>query len=204
LRIGYPGSALYSILPEVLALMRERLPDVDATLSEVAELQLFEGIRNSNIDVGFTRELTSDPFFELVSLFEEPFALVVPENHLLNEYNFVDMEQCRHELFILPSMPHNLQYRQRVYGLFNKANFLPKVVFESNYGATILRLVEKNLGISILPITYKAGNSLRLRFIPLSTKTQLYLTWRIEDKNPVLHNFLSLCNEAVIRLDLNF
>jgi LysR family transcriptional regulator, benzoate and cis,cis-muconate-responsive activator of ben and cat genes len=204
LRIGYPGSALYSILPEVLALVRERLPEVEAKLSEVAELDLIGAIGEGLIDVGFTREWITDPFFEIKNLFEEPMALVVPESHPLNERTFIDIEQCRHELFILPSMPNNLQYRQRIYGLFAEANYLPKVVFESNYGATILRLVEKQLGVSILPISYRLGSSLKLRFIPLSSKTQLHLMWRRDDNNPVLLNFLKLCNEAVTRLHLNF
>ena len=71
--------------------------------------------------------------------------------------------------------------------------FSPNITHESNYGATILRLVEHNFGISLMPISYKFSAAMRIKFIELTNiteRTQLSMAWRKDDTNPVLHNFL--------------
>lgn len=78
------------------------------------------------------------------------------------------------------------------------------VVYHSNYGATILQLVEKKLGLSILPISYRHGASaLGGRFLKLPTVTQLYLIWRFDDANAVLPHIREIAQEAVKKMALD-
>ncbi|MCA0234857.1 MAG: LysR family transcriptional regulator [Bacteroidetes bacterium] len=205
LRIGYPGSALYSILPEALCLLQQKLPLLDSVLSEMAEAKVLETIVNGHIDVCFSREEIYDhPNVCQRKLFSEQLALVVPEQHPLTKENFISVAQCREDGFILPYLADWQMYRQLIYGMFNRAGFVPRIAYESNFGGTIMRLVEKNLGVSILPLSYRMGSSLKVRFIPLKTETTLYLVWRTDDHSPILRNFLDLCDEAARGLDLDF
>jgi LysR family transcriptional regulator, benzoate and cis,cis-muconate-responsive activator of ben and cat genes len=204
IRMGHPGSALYSILPETLAMMYERFPDVKVQLTEIAELELMEALKNYEIDVGFTREITVDPRFSTDLLFEEHFALVVPSEHPLNTSTFRDISQCRTEEFILPKIDVDINYGKILHGIFEEKGFRPKVVYHSNYGATILRLVEKKLGLSVLPISYREGaSSLGVRFLKLPTVTQLYLIWRADDTNAVLPHLREIAQAAVKKLCLD-
>ncbi len=205
IRIGYPGSALYSILPEVLCLLQEKMPLLDGVLSEMAEVKVLETLLNSHIDICFSREEIYDhPRICQRKLFSEHLALVVPEHHPLTKENFRSIAQCREEGFVLPYLADWQLYRQMIYGLFYQEGFTPRIAYESNFGGTIMRLVEKNLGISILPLSYRTGSSLKVRFIPLQTKTTLYLVWRSDDYSPIVRNFIALCDEAAQHLDLNF
>lgn len=205
LRIGYPGSALYSILPETLCLLREKLPLLEGVLSEMNEQDIVDNLVNCHVDVCFSREGVRDhPILCQRELFSEPLALVVPEQHRLTKENFTSIGQCRDEGFILTRMANWHQYRRQVFSLFAPEGFEPRIAYESNHGATIMRLVEKNLGISILPLSYRLGSSLKVRFIPLPVKTTLYLVWRTDDGSPMVRNFIALCDEAVPRLDLQF
>lgn len=201
LRIGHPGSALYSVLPDVLATQTAHYPDVMTMLVEAAEEDLIESLLHHQIDVGLTREVNPNRQIEWKKLFSEPFALVVPEAHWLTIETFENLGQCRNEPFILPNLTANLNhsdsYGRLVMNQFEQFGYKPRRVYESNYGATILRLVEKNLGLAVLPISYGQGSSLRLRFLALPTHTQLYVVWRRDDQNPVLHNFLTICHETV-------
>ncbi|MBC8151754.1 MAG: LysR family transcriptional regulator, partial [Bacteroidetes bacterium] len=195
LRIGHPGSALYSVLPDVLATLATQYPDVTTSLSEATEQELIEALFSHRVDVGLTREVNVDERVESELLFSEPFALVVPEGHWLNADTFEHLGQCRHEPFILCSLNSSYTYGRVLLGLFEEHGYVPRQVYEANYGATVLRLVEKNLGIAILPISYRQGMSLRLRFLPLPHETQLHLIWRKGDQNPVLRNFLTICHD---------
>lgn len=205
IRIGYPGSALYSILPEVLCLLQRKLPLVDGILTEMAEVKVLETLVNGHTDICFSREEVYDhPNICQRKVFSEPLALVVPEQHIITEENFKSIAQCREEGFIFPYMADWQLYRQLIYGIFSQEGFVPRIAYESNFGATIMRLVEKNLGISILPLSYRMGSSLKLRFIPLKTQTTLYMVWRTNDHTPIVRNFIALCDEAAQHLDLNF
>jgi DNA-binding transcriptional LysR family regulator len=197
LRIGHPGSALYSVLPDTLATLTATYPDVMTSLTEATEQELIDALLSHRVDVGLTREVIADDRVGSELLFSEPFALVVPENHWLNPDTFENLGQCRHESFILCSLNSSQSYGRLLMGLFEQHGYLPRQVYEANYGATVLRLVEKNLGLAILPISYSRGTSLRLRFLPLPNETQLYVMWRTDDQNPVLQNFLRICHDTV-------
>lgn len=200
LRIGHPGSALYSVLPDALAALHARYPDVTSSLSETAEEQLLDDLLRHRIDVALTRDVIDDEPLAQELLFAEPFALVVADEHPLTAGTFRDLGQCRHESFILPALGRSIRYTQQLMDLFTPYGFEPKPLYTSNFGATILRLVEKNLGLAILPISYQYGNSLRLRFLPLPARTELYVMWRRDDLNPVLHNFLQICRDTAAQL----
>lgn len=203
LRIGHPGSALYSILPDTLAMLERQFPDVTTSLAELAERELFEALLSHRVDFGLTREINTDHRIASELLFSEPLALVVPDAHWLTPDTFTDLGQCRNEPFILCSLDASLNYGRMLMGLFDAWGYRPRKMYEANYGATVLRLVEKELGLAILPISYRHGSSLRLRFLPLPTETALYSIWRKDDQNPVLHNFLSICRDVATHLAAN-
>lgn len=205
IRIGYPGSALYSILPEVLCLLQQKMPLLEGVLSEMAEVEVLDRLVNDHIDICFCREEIYDhPNVCQRKLFSEQLALVVPEHHPLTKSNFRSVAQCREEGFILPHLADWQKYRQLIFSIFHQEGIVPRIAYESSFGGTIMRLVEKDLGIAILPMSYRTGSALKVRFIPLQTQTTLYLVWRTDDHSPIVRNFIELCNEAAGKLDLNF
>lgn len=200
LRIGHPGSAMYSILPDALAALRTRYPDVTTSLSETAEEQLLDDLLHHRIDVALTRDVISDGQLRQALVCTEPFALVVSDQHPLTADTFTNLGQCRYESFILPELGKSIRYTQQLMALFAPHGYEPQPLYTSNFGATILRLVEKNLGLTILPMSYQYGSSLRLRFLPLPAQTELYVMWREDDVNPVRHNFLQICRDTATQL----
>lgn len=202
LRIGYPGSALYSIVPGSLARLRQDFPDVEAILTEISTDEPFDLLRRYKIDVVFTRERHQHAEIMERSLFSEPLALVVPNDHPLTRDNFQSITQCKHEAFIMqPQLADLTTFGHQLLNIFTSAGFMPKIAYESSYGSTILRLVEKKLGLTVVPYSYCFGTSLKVRFIPLAEKTHLYAIWRADDQNPILHHYLAVCDEVVKELD---
>ena len=194
--IGHPGSALYSILPDVLAGFSQAYPDVITSLREINELELQQALLQQKVDVGFLRDTPIDPRLSTRLILKEPFALVLPRDHWLNPITFESLAQCRDEPFILPAFGKSVTYTQQLLALFTVHGYTPKTRYESNYGATILRLVEKGLGLAVLPISYQHGTALNLRFLILPNTTRLHLVWRTNDPNPVVTNFLNVCERV--------
>lgn len=196
IRIGHPGSAIYSILPDLLSEMQSKYPAVTMTLTEITETELVESLLNYQTDVGFTRELSDHPNLEIRTLFSEPFALVLNEKHPLAKFENISLGVLKEEKFILPPLHVHSKYCIKLREMTLKHGFVPNVIFESNYGSTILRLVDKNLGISILPISYSCNAVKSLRFVPLNDTSELYLLWRKNDKNPIFKNFIQIVNQV--------
>ncbi|HVK97660.1 MAG TPA: LysR substrate-binding domain-containing protein [Flavisolibacter sp.] len=86
--------------------------------------------------------------------------------------------------------------------IFNDYNFTPNVYIESDFGGMILSLVGRGLGVSIMPSSYAYGASADVRFINLPQKTNLYVTWRRDDKNPVLKNVLKEVERVAKEFDV--
>lgn len=195
IRIGHPGSAVYSVIPPLLSSLKLHFPNIKANLSEVLDSYILIALKNHEIDVGFIREIYLDRYLNCKVLYEESFALILPENHPIDEDNFESLAQVRHENFILPPRNSSSTYFDMLFKICEREGFSPNIVHESNYGATILRLVEHNLGVSLMPISYKFSSAMRVKFIELKKipeKTQLSIVWRNDDNNPVLQKFLKI------------
>jgi DNA-binding transcriptional LysR family regulator len=205
LRIGHPGSAVYSVLPPLLSALRLYFPNIKTNLSEIMDRDLYTFLNNYQIDIGFIREPLPDKNICSKVIFEESIALILPENHPITQENFTSLAQVKDESFILLPRLSGTTYHDMLSQMCEKSGFLPNVVHESNYGATILKLVEQNLGVSLMPISYKYSSAMRVKFIDLnrfSERTQLSIAWRRDDTNPLIANFLKVADSIDFQRNL--
>jgi DNA-binding transcriptional LysR family regulator len=194
--IGYPGSIAYHFLPELLTYLNHHFPALKIELVEPTDLTFEQLLLNYQMDLGFRREPAVNPVLQSLSLYEESFALVVPASHPLTEENFNGLQDLTDDNFILSGLHHQTFYVASLHSIFNAYNFTPKVHIESDFGAAILSLVAKGLGVSILPGSYAFSAQPGIRFIALPQKASLYVTWRKEDTNPVLKNVLKVVEKV--------
>ncbi len=77
-------------------------------------------------------------------------------------------------------------------GIFEESRFRPKV-FRSVDALTIFKLVERGLGIAIVPTSLQNGYDLNIKFIELnaiSQRTELSVIWKESSRNPALKHIL--------------
>lgn len=194
--VGYPGSIAYSFLPELLTNINRQLPELKVELVEPTDITFEQYLMNYQMDVGFRREPAVNPSLQSLNLYSENFALIVPATHHLTDENFTDLATLKNEKFILSGLHHNTIYVASLHAIFNTYQFTPNVYIESDFGATILSLVAKGLGISILPGSYAFSAQPGVRFIKLPHKASLYVTWRKDDTNPILKNVLQIVQQV--------
>jgi DNA-binding transcriptional LysR family regulator len=199
IRIGYPGSIAYGFMPDLITSIARTLPELKVELLEPTDISFEQLLLSYQMDMAFRRDPAENPALQSVCLYSEPMALLVPGNHHLNEQNFTGLHDLVNERFILSSLTQNTFYVSNLRQIFEDHHFTPNVHIETDFGAMVLGLVSKGLGVSILPYSYSFSQLPNVRFITLPYHVNLYVTWRKNDNSPVLKNILQQVKEAAGR-----
>lgn len=192
LRIGHPASITHSVLPELLRRLSEKHPNLIAELIELTGTEFDAALLNYRIDIGFNRELPKTKGLQAEKILTENFALVLPADHRLARKRTVNLTDAKDEWFVLPRLSGESEHVGQMRAIFDEAGFPPCVRYESDMGATLVGLVAGGLGISLLPVSYSRCAPAGLKFIEISTLTNLYVLWRKADENAAVKNFLKI------------
>ncbi|WP_237151103.1 LysR family transcriptional regulator [Pontibacter actiniarum] len=189
-RIGYPGSIIYSFMPDLISSIALSLPELKVELVEPTDISFEQLLLDYKMDMAFRRDPAENPALQSKCLYSEPFALVVPSDHHLTEQNFTGFNDLKNEKFILSDLTQNSVYTSNLRQIFEDYKFTPKVYIETDFGGMSLGLVSKGLGVTILPYSYSFSALPNVRFIPLHYSMNLFVVWRKNDNSPVLKNIL--------------
>lgn len=196
IRIGYPGSIVYSFMPRLLTEISQHLPELKLELVEPIDISFEQLLLNYQMDMAFRRDPAENPALQSTCLYSEAFALVVPEKHPLTQENFKSLSDIRDEKFILSNLGQATFYTSSLRKMLEDYAFEPKVYIETDFGGMALGLVSQGLGVSILPFSYSYSALPNVRFIPLPYEMNLYVTWRKNDESPMLKNILELTSKT--------
>ncbi|WP_282936713.1 LysR family transcriptional regulator [Paenibacillus sp. RC67] len=150
IRIGFPHSLGIYLLPTVVANFRQSHPNVKFKLRQGTYNSLIRDVKNGEIDLAFISPLPSrnEHVIGELLLQEEMYA-IVPQGHVLADYNVIRLEQLKDEAFVMFSEEYSL--RNIVLEACAKAGFVPRIGFEGEETDTIRGLVAAGMGVSLLP-----------------------------------------------------
>lgn len=195
LKIGYVGSAMQDVIPNLLLKFEDKNPDILFDLKEIDNQKQIEDLVSLSLDIGFVRLERVPLTLEIKTILEENFCLVLPKHHHINELNFESIAQFREESFILFDAKYSASYYEKVMQIFDDCNFTPIISHNTVHSSSIFKLVENNFGISIVPKSLAKKSGYRIKFIELDTivqKTKLSIIWNKKNGNPLLRDFLKL------------
>ena len=195
LKIGYVGSAMQDVIPNLLLRFEKNHPNILFNLKEIDNQKQIEGLLSFSLDVGFVRLERVPRTLEIKSILKENFCLVLPENHLVNENNFKSLAQFKEESFILFDSKYSASYYEKVMQIFDDCGFTPLISHNTIHSSSIFKLVENNFGISIVPKSLAQKRSHKIKFIELdmiAQKTTLSVIWNKKNTNPILNDVLEL------------
>jgi len=195
IRVGFVGSAMQSIIPELLEQMSKIHPNIHASLDELDNKDQLDAIARDKLDIGFVRLESVHKGFEQRVVLEDSFSLVVSNKHAVQPQNFKSLDQFKDEQFILFSNDYSQEYYDNIMSIFTDHGFEPKVSHRSVQANSIFRLVERQLGVAIVPTALQGGLDLGLSFISLNhlpQRTKLIAIWSDDNRNEALSNFLAL------------
>ncbi|MBD0833167.1 LysR family transcriptional regulator [Aestuariibaculum sediminum] len=195
LNLGYVGSAMQHIIPDLLLKFTKSHPNILYSLKEMDNKKQIEGLMSQDIDIGFVRLERVPKGLMSVPVLKEPFCLVLPKDHAINSSNFKSLGQLQHEHFILFDPEYSSSYYEVVMEIFHDSGFSPLVSHNTIHADSIYKLVENNFGISIVPKSLQNPSISSIEFIELHNikqRTVLSAVWNQNNRNPILNHVLSL------------
>lgn len=153
LRIGFVGSATYTLLPRILPKFRERYPGIELQLIESNGASILSKLEAGELDVGFVRTpVITSGNIELLSIEKDVLALALPSHHpLAKSKRGIQLEELAGSPFVMYSPEEVPGMHALILLLCQKSGFLPKAAQEAIQVQTVLSLVASGLGVALVP-----------------------------------------------------
>ena len=200
LAIGCVGSATYSLLPRLVRVLGERLPDVDVEIrgEMLAPAQIL-GLRSGELDLAVLRPQASNDGLTVETLRTDRLIVAVPDGHALAGSAAVSFAQLRDEDFVVHaghglSVMHDL-----VVALCAREGFVPRVRHETTETSTLVTFVAAGLGVAVVPEPTAALDIAGVRYVPLDdarARLDLAAAYVTSARSPVVDQVLTILRET--------
>ncbi|MHB8399544.1 MAG: LysR family transcriptional regulator [Candidatus Limnocylindrales bacterium] len=144
-----PAVSAY-VLPEILVRFTERHPDVRLLVRTGHSEEIVDLVARGEVDLGIVRQLR-DARVRSRPLFEDELVLVVRPDHPFALAGRVDVGEISHAQLIL--FDRTSSYYDVTNALFRIAGVVPRGVTEVDNIEAAKRMVERGLGVALLPGT---------------------------------------------------
>jgi len=144
-----PAVSAY-VLPEILARFTERHPDVRLLVRTGHSEEIVDLVAGGEVELGIVRELR-EVRVRSRALYEDELVLVVRPDHPFAAAGRVDVSEISHSQLIL--FDRTSSYYDVTNALFRVAGVVPRGVTEVDNIEAAKRMVERGLGVALLPGT---------------------------------------------------
>ena len=183
-----------------LAMFHRRHPTVELTVREYSSDELADLLRVDELDLAFlsVTERIESHGLGLQQLISEGLVVILPCDHRLAGRRRVRMAELAGEQFI--SYREGARLRELLVFAGHHAGFEPEVMLESNESRRIRRLVERGMGVAILPRSDGEGAGAEVAVATLvepELTRDITLAWREDRRHPpAAAEFLELARET--------
>lgn len=163
IRIGTFSSVAINWLPNIVAEFQKDYPGIEyeMLLGDYDEVENW--IEEGRVDCGFL-SLPTKGAFDTISLKMDEYMVVLPEHHTFCEKERIEIESLEKEPFML--LEHG--GKTEVTELLEKSGVHPQIRFTTWEDYAIMAMVEKGLGIGILPQMILQRIPYRIQIRPLA------------------------------------
>lgn len=150
--IGFVGSTLYGLLPEITRRFKAAHPDMEVTLHEMTTVEQMQALKDGVIDVGIGRIRREDPSIRRIVLREEALVAALPMGHPLAsaERPLHLRELVNETLIVFPKAPRP-SFADQVLSAFHDLGQAPANVVEVKELQVAIGLVAAGMGVTIIP-----------------------------------------------------
>ena len=207
LRLGFVGSATYSLMPRIIRSFRRRYPGVDMAIEESTSIELLRRVEEHSLDVALVRFPVLGPTRATLTLLQpDELVAAVSTDSRLAAREAIAMTELEGEPLIVYSRTLVPTMHALTMQALHEAGVNPRVAQEAVQVQTHLSLVESGLGVAIVPAACAkyAGDGVRLlpfRPAPASFHVGIALATLPEAVSPAARNFIALAHATVAEHD---
>lgn len=188
-----PGLPSFFDIAAMLATFRERYPGVDVQLSLGNAVQLLEKLKEGAVDVAVLPLSDPQAGMEIISIASDPLALVCPMGHRLARRPSVRLHELADQSFV--DFEQGWMARQLTDRAFEKAGISRQTAFEVSDRDTMLALVERGLGVALIP-----GSAVRRTSLAVVPLTDPEINWELVAAFPSMRDTLGVAPRAFLDL----
>ncbi|HWK22767.1 MAG TPA: LysR family transcriptional regulator [Ureibacillus sp.] len=147
---GFIHTLGMEVVPELMAHVPEKYPNMKFTLTQAASYNLLKGLEEGQIDLCLSQRIYSKTIdIEWIELWSEELFVIVPKNHRFANRETIKLEEIKDEPFI--SIKRGNALRQIVDKLFEEAGITTNITFSGEEMHTVAGFVGAGLGVSLIP-----------------------------------------------------
>jgi DNA-binding transcriptional LysR family regulator len=197
LSVGFVGSAMYSIAPEVLQAFREQREGVDLRLRELTTAAALDQLESGRIDVGFVRPASPRQGIAVESVLREEIVVALPEAHRLASRDRLALDELTGEPMVLLTRTGSPGVRDVLEAATARFGGEDHLVQEAAEVQTVIGLVAGGVGFSLVPDSVRSLTRRGVVYRPIADapSIELALAWRAGDRSPVLAAFREVVRE---------
>ena len=193
LRIGLPPGLPASLLPGLLARLREVEPEARVEVAELTTPEQFDALHDGSLDLGLVREPVEDAKLSRRTLLVEPLGVSLPEGHPLATREAVTLRELADELFVCfprtwaPSL-HDVLVREL------RAQDIAARFQDSAHLSTTVSMVAAGQGVTLSAPPWLEGVE-GIVWRPLSDveiEIRTGAAWRPANRSPLLRTLVGL------------
>ena len=194
--IGFVGSTLYGLLPEVIRSFRKQMAHLDVSLLECTTVEQMSALKEGRIDVGYGRLRIEDPAIRRLVLAEESLVAVVPADGILAKKNLpVSLAELITQNLIVYPRPARPSYADQVLEAFSDFGLVPDSVMEVRELQTAIGLVAAHAGICLVPESVQRLRRDDVCYLPIaasSPKSPILMIHRAGDVSAELEALVDI------------
>ena len=146
IRIGSYTSTSIHWLPQVVEYFKNNYPEVELRIQECGQDDMVRDLKERKIELA----LMSRPektAIEFIPIMEDPIVVVYSSAYDLSSYDCVPVEKLRDHMLLMTDETYDRDVRR----VFEQAGFEPKVKYTFKDDFAVLSMVQRGVGIAILP-----------------------------------------------------
>jgi DNA-binding transcriptional LysR family regulator len=149
-----PAVSAY-VLPEILVRFTERHPDVRLRVRTGHSEMILDLVDRGEVELGIVRQLR-DERFRSSPLYEDELVLIARPDHPFAMAGRIDVSEIKHAQLIL--FDRTSSYYDLTNAMFRAAGVIPRGITEVDNIEAAKRMVERGLGVALLPGTAVADD----------------------------------------------
>jgi DNA-binding transcriptional LysR family regulator len=193
IRIGSCNILSANFIPALLQRLHQESPQVRIDVRELSTAEQIRTLHTAEIDVGLATLPINDPSLIVRGILSDPLVVMVQSGSELAARESIRLRDLAQEPFIVCPRYRRAGYHELIIEHAAKAGFRPLIANEVDAISTSVALVERGLGVKLVPQSEAWADSDRVRFIPIANPPlfiEIGLVWRREKMSPVVRWFI--------------